>query len=158
MTFALSAGYADAYYKRAMAVRGAIREEFASAFEAADVLISATSPFPAFGVGEKAGDPLAMYLSDYFMVPMSLAPDQVCHNRTTKIQICRHTHWVVRFLHTTISKHSFDHLLDLLNPLTTDTEEHRIKRISPSKRSCGACSSPVNRPRGTIPKRCQSRA
>jgi aspartyl-tRNA(Asn)/glutamyl-tRNA(Gln) amidotransferase subunit A len=72
-TFALSAGYADAYYKRAMAVRSALREQFRVAFRSADVLLSATSPFPAFRIGEKADDPLAMYLCDVLTVSANLA-------------------------------------------------------------------------------------
>lgn len=72
-TFALSAGYADAFYKRAMALRGALREQMAAAFARCDVLVSATSPFPAFRAGEKAGDPLAMYLCDVLTVTANLA-------------------------------------------------------------------------------------
>jgi aspartyl-tRNA(Asn)/glutamyl-tRNA(Gln) amidotransferase subunit A len=72
-TFALSAGYAVAYYKRAMAARGAMRRQFREAFDSCDVLLSATSPFPAFRIGEKAGDPLAMYLCDVLTVAANLA-------------------------------------------------------------------------------------
>jgi aspartyl-tRNA(Asn)/glutamyl-tRNA(Gln) amidotransferase subunit A len=72
-TFALSAGYADAYYKRAMAVRAHLRDEAARAFTRCDVWISATSPSPAFRIGEKADDPLAMYLCDVLTVPANLA-------------------------------------------------------------------------------------
>ncbi len=72
-TFALSAGYADAYYKRAMAARQILKAQFASAFEWADVLISATTPGPAFRLGEKAADPLAMYLCDVLTVAANLA-------------------------------------------------------------------------------------
>ncbi len=72
-TFALSAGYADAYYKRAMAARALLRDQFRAAFEKADVLLSATSPFPAFPIGEKADDPLAMYLCDVLTVAANLA-------------------------------------------------------------------------------------
>ncbi|HVG94411.1 MAG TPA: Asp-tRNA(Asn)/Glu-tRNA(Gln) amidotransferase subunit GatA [Planctomycetota bacterium] len=72
-TFALSAGYADAYYKRAMAVGARLREAFARTFSACDVIVSATSPFPAFRIGEKASDPLAMYLCDVLTVPANLA-------------------------------------------------------------------------------------
>jgi aspartyl-tRNA(Asn)/glutamyl-tRNA(Gln) amidotransferase subunit A len=72
-TFALSAGYADAYYKRAMAVRARLRAEAAGAFSRADVWVSATSPTPAFPLGEKADDPLAMYLCDVLTVPANLA-------------------------------------------------------------------------------------
>src|SRR6185312_11300697 len=72
-TYALSAGYYDAYYGRAQRVRTRIAEDFATAFEAVDFLITPTSPSVAFEIGAKAADPLAMYLSDYFTVPMSLA-------------------------------------------------------------------------------------
>ena len=72
-TFALSAGYADAYYKRALAVQVRLRTEFADAFARCDVLLSATSPFAAFRAGEKADDPLAMYLCDVLTVTANLA-------------------------------------------------------------------------------------
>jgi aspartyl-tRNA(Asn)/glutamyl-tRNA(Gln) amidotransferase subunit A len=72
-TFALSAGYADAYYKRAMAARAALRSSFERAFEQCDVLISATTPTPAFRLGEKTDAPLAMYLCDILTVASNLA-------------------------------------------------------------------------------------
>jgi aspartyl-tRNA(Asn)/glutamyl-tRNA(Gln) amidotransferase subunit A len=72
-TFALSAGYADAYYKRAMAAKARLRAEMAEAFRRCDVLVSATSPFPAFPLGQKVDDPLAMYLCDVLTVPANLA-------------------------------------------------------------------------------------
>jgi aspartyl-tRNA(Asn)/glutamyl-tRNA(Gln) amidotransferase subunit A len=72
-TFALSAGYADAYYKRAMAARAALRDCFDEAFERADVLLGATTPGPAFPLGEKTSDPLAMYLCDVLTVAANLA-------------------------------------------------------------------------------------
>ena len=72
-TFALSAGYADAYYKRALAVQARLRAEFAAAFSTCDVLLSATSPFPAFAAGDKVDDPLAMYLCDVLTVGANLA-------------------------------------------------------------------------------------
>ena len=72
-TFALSAGYADAYYKRAMAARAALRRQFESAFEQADLLISATTPTTAFAIGEKTEDPLSMYLCDTLTVAANLA-------------------------------------------------------------------------------------
>ena len=72
-TFALSAGYADAYYKKALAVQAKLRGELADAFTRCDVLLSATSPFPAFRAGEKADDPLAMYLCDVLTVTANLA-------------------------------------------------------------------------------------
>jgi aspartyl-tRNA(Asn)/glutamyl-tRNA(Gln) amidotransferase subunit A len=72
-TYALSAGYYEAYYGRAQRVRTKIAEDFRSAFERVDVVITPTSPTVAFGLGERIDDPLAMYMSDYCTVPMSLA-------------------------------------------------------------------------------------
>jgi aspartyl-tRNA(Asn)/glutamyl-tRNA(Gln) amidotransferase subunit A len=72
-TYALSAGYYDAYYGRAQKVRTKIAEDFAAAFEHVDFVVTPTSPHVAFELGEKTGDPWAMYLSDYCTVPMSLA-------------------------------------------------------------------------------------
>jgi aspartyl-tRNA(Asn)/glutamyl-tRNA(Gln) amidotransferase subunit A len=72
-TYALSSGYYDAYYGRAQRVRTKIAEDFTSAFEAVDLIVTPTSPTVAFKLGEKTGDPLAMYLNDYCTVPMSLA-------------------------------------------------------------------------------------
>ncbi len=72
-TFALSAGYADAYYKKAMATRAALRAQFDSAFAECDVIVSATTPTCAFKIGEKADDPLAMYLCDVLTVAANLA-------------------------------------------------------------------------------------
>ncbi len=72
-TFALAAGYYEAYYGRARGVLGTLKSEFAAAFGAADVLITPTSPGGAFALGEKVGDPLTMYLSDVYTVPASLA-------------------------------------------------------------------------------------
>jgi aspartyl-tRNA(Asn)/glutamyl-tRNA(Gln) amidotransferase subunit A len=72
-TYALSSGYYDAYYGRAQRVRTKISEDFTSAFEHIDFIVTPTSPTVAFELGEKTGDPLAMYLNDYCTVPMSLA-------------------------------------------------------------------------------------
>jgi aspartyl-tRNA(Asn)/glutamyl-tRNA(Gln) amidotransferase subunit A len=72
-TYALSSGYYDAYYGRAQRVRTKIAEDFAAAFERVDFILTPTSPTVAFALGEKTGDPLAMYLNDYCTVPMSLA-------------------------------------------------------------------------------------
>ena len=72
-TYALSSGYYDAYYGRAQKVRTKIVEDFAAAFERVDLIVTPTSPTVAFELGERTADPLAMYLSDYFTVPMSLA-------------------------------------------------------------------------------------
>lgn len=71
-TFVLSAGYADAYYRKARAVRELIRADFASAFETVDAIALPTSPIPAWKIGEKA-DPVAMYAADIFTVPVNLA-------------------------------------------------------------------------------------
>ncbi len=72
-TFALSAGYYDAYYGRAQRVRETQRREFAAAFESVDALVMPTAPGGAFAIGERIEDPLAMYLSDIFTTPASLA-------------------------------------------------------------------------------------
>jgi aspartyl-tRNA(Asn)/glutamyl-tRNA(Gln) amidotransferase subunit A len=72
-TYALSSGYYEAYYGRAQRVRTKIAEDFSEAFERFDFVVSPTSPSVAFKLGERTGDPLAMYLSDYCTVPMSLA-------------------------------------------------------------------------------------
>ncbi|HEX2070407.1 MAG TPA: Asp-tRNA(Asn)/Glu-tRNA(Gln) amidotransferase subunit GatA [Thermoleophilaceae bacterium] len=72
-TYALSSGYYDAYYGRAQRVRTKIADDFRAAFEAVDLIVTPTSPTVAFGLGERTGDPLAMYLSDVLTVPMSLA-------------------------------------------------------------------------------------
>ena len=72
-TYALSSGYYEAYYGRAQRVRTRIAEDFAAAFESFDLIATPTSPTVAFELGARTQDPLAMYLSDYFTVPMSLA-------------------------------------------------------------------------------------
>ncbi|HBH46275.1 MAG: aspartyl/glutamyl-tRNA amidotransferase subunit A [Candidatus Jacksonbacteria bacterium RIFOXYC2_FULL_44_29] len=72
-TFALSSGYYDAYYKKAQQVRSLIIRDFEHVFAEVDVLMVPTSPGAAFKIGEKANDPLAMYLEDVFLVPASLA-------------------------------------------------------------------------------------
>jgi aspartyl-tRNA(Asn)/glutamyl-tRNA(Gln) amidotransferase subunit A len=72
-TYALSSGYYEAYYGRAQRVRTRIAEDFARVFEGFDFLVTPTSPSVAFELGARTQDPLAMYLSDYFTVPMSLA-------------------------------------------------------------------------------------
>ncbi len=72
-TYALSAGYYDAYYLKALKVRTLIRREFDAAFEKYDVLLTPVSPTPAFRLGEKLEDPLQMYLSDVFTIPVNIA-------------------------------------------------------------------------------------
>jgi aspartyl-tRNA(Asn)/glutamyl-tRNA(Gln) amidotransferase subunit A len=72
-TYALSSGYYDAYYGRAQRVRTLIAEDFNAAFQRVDFVVTPTSPGVAFQLGAKTGDPLAMYLNDYFTVPMPLA-------------------------------------------------------------------------------------
>ncbi len=72
-SFALSSGHIDAYYKRAQKVRTLIREDFRRAFETVDLIVTPTSLFPAFAIGEKTDDPMAMYLADIFTVGFSLA-------------------------------------------------------------------------------------
>lgn len=72
-TYVLSAGYYDAYYRKAQEVRSLIARDFAQAFERVDAIVSPVSPFPAFKLGEKLGDPLQMYLSDIYTITGSLA-------------------------------------------------------------------------------------
>jgi aspartyl-tRNA(Asn)/glutamyl-tRNA(Gln) amidotransferase subunit A len=72
-TYALSSGYYDAYYGRAQRVRTKIADDFRAAFERVDLIVTPTSPGVAFELGAKTADPLAMYLNDYFTVPMPLA-------------------------------------------------------------------------------------
>jgi aspartyl-tRNA(Asn)/glutamyl-tRNA(Gln) amidotransferase subunit A len=72
-TYALSAGYYDAYYMKALKVRRLIREDFDKAFAQCDVVLSPTSPTPAFRMGEKAADPLQMYLADIYTIAANLA-------------------------------------------------------------------------------------
>lgn len=72
-TFALSAGYYEAYYLRAQKVRAKIKEDFKKAFQEVDVILTPVSPTPAFKIGEKIKDPLKMYLADIFTVSVNLA-------------------------------------------------------------------------------------
>ena len=72
-TYALSAGYYDAYYGSAQKVRTLVQRDFDAAFTVADVLISPTAPTTAFRLGEKLDDPLAMYLNDVATIPANLA-------------------------------------------------------------------------------------
>jgi aspartyl-tRNA(Asn)/glutamyl-tRNA(Gln) amidotransferase subunit A len=72
-TYVLSAGYYDAYYLKAQKVRALIAQDFARAFETVDAIVAPVSPFPAFRLGEKINDPLAMYLSDIYTITGDLA-------------------------------------------------------------------------------------
>ncbi|HST69985.1 MAG TPA: Asp-tRNA(Asn)/Glu-tRNA(Gln) amidotransferase subunit GatA [Solirubrobacterales bacterium] len=72
-TYALSSGYYEAYYGQAQKVRTRIAEDFSTAFSGVDFVVTPTAPSVAFKLGEKTADPLAMYLNDFFTVPMSLA-------------------------------------------------------------------------------------
>jgi aspartyl-tRNA(Asn)/glutamyl-tRNA(Gln) amidotransferase subunit A len=72
-TYALSSGYYDAYYGRAQRVRTKIAEDFATAFQTVDFVVTPTAPTVPFKLGSKTSDPLEMYLNDYFTVPISLA-------------------------------------------------------------------------------------
>lgn len=72
-TYALSAGYYEAYYLKALKVRTLIKQDFEQAFEKCEVIITPTSPTPAFKIGEKIEDPLQMYLSDIFTISINLA-------------------------------------------------------------------------------------
>ena len=72
-TYALSAGYYDAYYKKASQVRTLIRNDFEKVFRGCDIIVTPTAPTPAFRIGEKVNDPLQMYLSDILTIPANLA-------------------------------------------------------------------------------------
>ncbi len=72
-TYVLSSGYYDAYYRKAGQVRTLIRRDFDRAFEQCDVIVTPVSPTTAFKIGEKTEDPLTMYLSDIFTIPVNLA-------------------------------------------------------------------------------------
>jgi len=72
-TYVLSAGYYDAYYLKAQKVRALIARDFTQAYEKCDVILTPTTPGPAFAAGEKSDDPIAMYLNDVLTVPASLA-------------------------------------------------------------------------------------
>ena len=74
-TYALSAGYYDAYYGKAQKVRTLIIRDFAAAYERFDVLLSPTSPTTAFALGAKTADPLTMYLNDVCTIPSNLSGD-----------------------------------------------------------------------------------
>ena len=74
-TYALSAGYYDAYYGRALKVRRRIADDFAAAYEHVDVLLTPTSPTVAFPIGDKTADPLSMYLCDTYTIPSNLSGD-----------------------------------------------------------------------------------
>ena len=72
-TYVLSSGYYDAYYRKAGQVRTLIRRDFDKAFEQCDAIVTPVSPTTAFKIGEKTEDPLTMYLSDIFTIPVNLA-------------------------------------------------------------------------------------
>ncbi len=72
-TYVLSSGYYDAYYLKAQKLRGLIKQDFDNVFAGVDVLIAPTTPTEAFGIGEKADNPLQMYLSDIFTIPANLS-------------------------------------------------------------------------------------
>lgn len=72
-TFVLSSGYYDAYYEKAQRARSLIKKDFEEAFKEVDVILTPVAPTPAFKIGEKTNDPLSMYLSDIFTIPVNLA-------------------------------------------------------------------------------------
>jgi aspartyl-tRNA(Asn)/glutamyl-tRNA(Gln) amidotransferase subunit A len=72
-TYALSAGYYDAYYRKAMQLRRMIKNDFMSCFDEVDVIMGPTTPNPAFALGEKAADPVTMYLEDIYTIAVNLA-------------------------------------------------------------------------------------
>ena len=72
-TYALSSGYYEAYYRKAQQVRTLVKRDFDKAFETVDVIVTPTSPTPAFKAGEKTEDPLQMYLTDIFTISLNLS-------------------------------------------------------------------------------------
>ncbi len=72
-TYVLSAGYYDAYYLKAQKIRRLIRDDFIQAFKKVDVILSPTTPTPAFKLAEKTNDPVSMYLSDIYTIAINLA-------------------------------------------------------------------------------------
>ena len=95
-TYALSSGYYDAYYGQAQKVRTKIAEDFTAAFDGCDFVVTPTSPSVAFELGEKTDDPLAMYMNDFFTVPMSpgrhpgdLDPGRAWPSPTAAARSCR---------------------------------------------------------------------
>ena len=72
-TFVLSSGYYDAYYAKAQKVRALMKQDFAEAFKEVDVILAPVTPTKAFKIGEKTNDPLSMYLSDIFTIPVNMA-------------------------------------------------------------------------------------
>src|ERR1019366_8116586 len=72
-TYVLSHGYYDAYYLKAQKVRALVLRDFTTAFASVDAIVAPVSPFPAFKIGEKVDDPMAMYLSDIYTITGSLA-------------------------------------------------------------------------------------
>lgn len=94
-TYALSSGYYDAYYGRAQRVRTLVAGELGDIFKTADFIVTPTSPTVAFGLGERTADPLSMYLSDLFTIPMSLAgtpaisiPSGLSEGLPVGLQVC----------------------------------------------------------------------
>ncbi len=71
-TYVLSSGYYDSYYNKALLLQGMLKKEFARVFKDVDIIATPTSPIPAFKIGEKSQDPLAMYLADIFTVPVNI--------------------------------------------------------------------------------------
>ena len=92
-TYVLSAGYYDAYYGKAQAVRTLIRQDFEAAFRDVDLIVTPVTPTPAFKFGAKGDDPLQMYLSDIFTISANLAGcgdfDHADSVRTDIPRVCR---------------------------------------------------------------------
>ncbi|MCF6766122.1 Asp-tRNA(Asn)/Glu-tRNA(Gln) amidotransferase subunit GatA [Thiotrichales bacterium 19S3-7] len=93
-TYALSSGYYDAYYAKAQKIRRLISEDFQSAFKDVDIILAPTTPSTAFNLGEKSSDPVSMYLSDIYTIPVNLAglpamsiPAGFCNNLPVGIQL-----------------------------------------------------------------------
>ena len=128
-TFALSAGYQDAYYKKAQKARTLIKSDFDAAFEKVDVIATPTSPTPAFKIGERTADPLQMYLSDVMTTPASHAglPGSLCAVRPCKKRIADRI--TTPRLHPSLKKTSY------VSPTPLSRTPNTIDRNRKSKRT-----------------------
>jgi aspartyl-tRNA(Asn)/glutamyl-tRNA(Gln) amidotransferase subunit A len=106
-TYVLSAGYYDAYYLKAQKIRRLIRDDFVQAFKKVDIILSPTSPTPAFKLGEKMSDPISMYLSDIYTIAVNLAglpgisiPAGFVNNLPVGMQLIGHLFGEAKLLNT----------------------------------------------------------
>jgi aspartyl-tRNA(Asn)/glutamyl-tRNA(Gln) amidotransferase subunit A len=91
-TYVLSTGYYDAYYNKANAVRSLIRSDYDKAFKSVDLILTPTTPTPAFKIGEKVDDPLAMYLADIFTVPANISGNPAISVPSGLVEVSKDIH------------------------------------------------------------------